>query len=146
MALFTFTKAILEGRPIDVFNYGDMQRDFTYIDDIVEGVLRILAKPASPNLHWSSETPDPASSSSPYQIYNIGNHRPVAILYLIDLLEQALGQTVQRNLLPMQPGDVRATYADVDDLIRDVGFKPDTPIEVGIRHFVKWYREYYQHA
>jgi UDP-glucuronate 4-epimerase len=146
MALFTFTQAILEGRPIDVFNFGDMQRDFTYIDDIVEGVLRILAKPASPNLHWSSEAPDPASSSSPYQIYNIGNHRPVAIEYLIDLLEQALGQTVQRNLLPMQPGDVRATYADVDDLIRDVGFKPDTPIEVGIRHFVKWYREYYQHA
>jgi UDP-glucuronate 4-epimerase len=146
MALFTFTQAILEGRPIDVFNFGDMQRDFTYIDDIVEGVLRILAKPASPNLPWSSEAPDPASSSSPYQIYNIGNHRPVAIEYLIDLLEQALGQTVQRNLLPMQPGDVRATYADVDDLIRDVGFKPDTPIEVGIRHFVKWYREYYQHA
>lgn len=144
MALFLFTKAILEGRPIDVFNYGDMRRDFTYIDDIAEGVVRVLDKPASPNPNWSGQDPDPGTSSSPYRIYNIGNHRPVELSYVISLLEQALGKTAEKNFLPMQPGDVPATYAEVDDLIREVGFKPDTPIEVGIPRFVDWYRAYYQ--
>jgi UDP-glucuronate 4-epimerase len=144
MALFTFTKAILEGRAIDVFNSGNMQRDFTYIDDIAEGVLRVLDKPASPSPNWSSDTPDPGTSSVPYLIYNIGNHRPVELPYLIEVLEKALGKAAQKNLLPMQPGDVPATYADVDDLIRDVHFKPDTPIEVGIQRFVNWYQDYYR--
>ncbi|MGH7231985.1 MAG: NAD-dependent epimerase [Nitrospiraceae bacterium] len=144
MALFTFTKAIVEGRPIDVFNFGNMQRDFTYIDDIAEGVLRVLEKPASPNPKWSAEAPDPGTSSAPYRVYNIGNHRPVELLYLIELIEQAVGKKAQKNFLPMQPGDVPATHADVDDLIRDVEFKPDTPIEVGVQRFVDWYRDYYR--
>jgi len=144
MALFLFTQAILEGRPIDVFNYGDMRRDFTYIDDIAEGVMRVLDKPASPNPNWSGKDPDPGSSSAPYRIYNIGNHRPVELSYVISLLEQALGKTAEKNFLPMKPGDVPATYAEVDDLIRDVGFKPDTAIEAGIPRFVDWYRAYYQ--
>jgi UDP-glucuronate 4-epimerase len=144
MALFLFTKAILEGRPIDVFNYGDMRRDFTYIDDIAEGVVRVLDKPASPNPNWFGKDPDPATSSAAYRIYNIGNHRPVELSYVISLLEQALGKTAEKNFLPMQPGDVPATYAEVNDLIRDVGFKPDTAIEVGIPRFVDWYRAYYQ--
>ena len=145
MALFLFTQAILEGRAIDVFNFGDMRRDFTYIDDIAEGVLRVLDHPASSNPKWSGEDPDPGTSSAPYRIYNIGNHQPVELTHLIEVLEQALGKVALKNFLPMQPGDVPATYADVDDLILDVGFKPDTPIEVGVQRFVKWYRDYYQH-
>jgi UDP-glucuronate 4-epimerase len=144
MALFLFTRAILEGRPIDVFNFGNMQRDFTYIDDIVEGVIRILDRPASPDPNWSSEMPDPGSSSAPYRLYNIGNHHPVPLLRFIEVLEEVLGKKAEKRLLPCQPGDVSATYAEVGDLIRDVGFKPDTPIEVGIRRFVQWYREYYK--
>lgn len=144
MALFLFTKAILEGRPIDVFNFGNMQRDFTYIDDIVEGVIRILDRPASPDPNWSSGMPDPGSSSAPYRLYNIGNHHPVPLLRFIEVLEEVLEKKAEKRLLPCQPGDVSATYAEVGDLIRDVGFKPDTPIEVGIRRFVQWYREYYK--
>jgi UDP-glucuronate 4-epimerase len=145
MALFIFTKAILEGKPIDVYNYGRMQRDFTYIDDIAEGVVRVLDKPASSNADWSGATPDPGTSSAPYRIYNIGSHRPVELSYVIELLEQALGKTARKHLRPMQPGDVPATYADVDDLIHDMDFKPDTPIEMGIQRFVDWYRDYHQH-
>lgn len=143
MALFIFTKAILEGRPIEVFNYGRMQRDFTYIDDIVEGVVRTLDRTAQPDPAWSGERPDPGASSAPYRLYNIGNHQPVDLLRFIEVLEQALGKKAEKKLLPMQPGDVPATYAGIDDLTRDVGFKPTTPIEVGIPRFVQWYREYY---
>jgi UDP-glucuronate 4-epimerase len=142
MALFLFTKAILEGKPIEVFNYGKMQRDFTYVDDIVEGVVRVLDLPAKPNPNWSPDSPDPGTSSAPYRLYNIGNHQPVELLRFIEVLEQALGKKATKNFLPLQPGDVPATYADVDDLIKDVGFKPDTPIEVGVKQFVEWYRGY----
>jgi len=144
MALFLFTKAILEGRPIEVFNHGKMQRDFTYIDDIVEGVVRVLDKPAGSNLAWSSEKPDPGSSSASYHLYNIGNHKPVELLHLIELLEQTLGKRAEKRFLALQPGDVPATYADVGDLIKDVAFKPDTSIEVGLQRFVQWYRDYYK--
>jgi UDP-glucuronate 4-epimerase len=144
MALFLFTKAILEGRPIDVFNNGEMQRDFTYIDDIVEGVIRTLDHVAQPNDRWSGEHPDPATSSAPYRVYNIGNHAPVKLMHFIEVLENAIGRKAEKNFLPMQPGDVPATYADVDDLMRDVGFAPKTPIEVGIPKFVAWYRDYYK--
>jgi UDP-glucuronate 4-epimerase len=144
MAAFLFTRAILEGRPIDVFNEGDMRRDFTYVDDIVEGVVRVLDRAAAPNASWSGDAPDPASSSAPYRLYNIGNNNPVELFDLIGAIEKALGRTAERNLLPMQPGDVPATYADVDDLVRDVGFSPGTPIDVGIERFVAWYREYYR--
>jgi UDP-glucuronate 4-epimerase len=144
MALFLFTKAILAGKPIDVYNHGRMQRDFTYIDDIVEGVVRALDRPAKPDAAWSGETPNSATSSAPYRLYNIGNHQPVELLCMIELLERALGKTARKNFLPIQPGDVPATYADVQDLIDDVGFKPDTPLEEGIRKFVEWYRSYYK--
>jgi UDP-glucuronate 4-epimerase len=144
MALFLFTKAILEGRPIDVFNHGRMRRDFTFIDDIVEGVVRVADRTAQTNLEWSSETPDPATSSAPYALYNIGNNQPVALMYLIETLEQALGRAAEKNYLPLQPGDVLATFADIDDLVRDVGFKPATSIEEGIDRFVRWYRAYYR--
>jgi UDP-glucuronate 4-epimerase len=144
MALFLFTKAILEGRPIEVFNHGKMQRDFTYVDDIVEGVVRALDRPASPDAAWSGDHPDPSSSSAPYRLYNIGNHQPVDLMRFIDVLEQALGKKAEKKMLPLQAGDVPATYADVADLTRDVGFKPATPIEVGIRRFVEWYRGYYR--
>jgi UDP-glucuronate 4-epimerase len=143
MALFKFTKAIVEGRPIDVYNRGDMRRDFTYVDDVVEGVVRILDRIPQPEANWSGEEPDPATSSAPYRLYNIGNHQPVELLRMIEILEKCLGKPAQRNLLPMQPGEVPATYANVDDLWRDVGFRPATPIEEGIRRFVEWYREYY---
>lgn len=143
MALFLFTKSILEGRPIDVFNAGQMQRDFTYVDDIAEGVIRVAGQPATPDPDWNSAAPDPASSAAPYRIYNIGNHQPVPLLYLIELLEQELGRPAIRNLLPLQPGDVPATYADIQDLVDDVGFQPQTTIEEGVRRFVAWYREYY---
>lgn len=143
MALFLFTKAILEGNPIDVFNHGHMQRDFTYIDDIVEGVVRALDRPAQPDSRWSSEQPDPSGSNAPYRLYNIGNNQPVPLLRFIEVLEQTLGKTAEKRLLPLQAGDVPATYADVEDLTRDVGFKPSTSIESGIARFVQWYREYY---
>ena len=144
MALFLFTKAILEGRPIEVFNYGKMQRDFTYVDDIVEGVIRALDRPAQPDAAWAGDRPDPSSSSAPYRLYNIGNHQPIELMQFIEVLEQELGKKAEKKLLPLQAGDVPATYADVADLTRDVGFKPATPIEVGIKRFVEWYRQYYK--
>jgi UDP-glucuronate 4-epimerase len=144
MALFLFTKAILEGRPIDVFNHGKMRRDFTFVADIVEGVVRVLEQAPQGNPAWSGESPDPGTSYAPYKLYNIGNNSPVELLHFIEVLEDALGKKAQKNLLPIQAGDVPATYADVDDLIADVGFKPATSIEEGIGRFVAWYREYYR--
>jgi UDP-glucuronate 4-epimerase len=144
MALFIFTKAILEGKPIEVYNHGRMARDFTYVDDIVEGVIRTLDHPATPNQTWSGDRPDPGTSSAPARIYNIGNHQPVELLRFIEVLEQAIGKQAKKKLLPIQPGDVPATYADIEDLSRDVGFKPVTPIEVGIPRFIEWYREFYK--
>lgn len=143
MALFLFTKAILEGRPIDVFNHGQMRRDFTYIDDIVEGVIRTNDHTAPRNADWDSDCPDPATSKAPYRIYNIGNNNPVELMHLIGTLEQALGRTAEKNMLPMQMGDVPATYADVEALEQDVGFAPKTSIETGVQRFVEWYRAYY---
>jgi UDP-glucuronate 4-epimerase len=143
MALFLFTRAILEGRPIDVFNHGQMRRDFTYIDDIVEGIIRVMDRPAEPNPHWMADSPDPGSSMAPYRIYNIGNHQPVELMHFIRTLEEKLGTRAVLNMLPMQPGDVPATFAEVDDLRHDVGFAPKTPIEEGIGRFVDWYRSYY---
>jgi UDP-glucuronate 4-epimerase len=143
MAYFLFTKAILEGRPIDVYNEGRMKRDFTYIDDIVEGVVRVMARPAAPDPLWKREAPDSASSSAPYRLYNIGNHSSVELLHFIGVIEDCLGKKAVKRMLPAQPGDVLATAADVADLSRDVGFEPNTPIEEGIRRFVAWYREYY---
>ncbi len=144
MALFLFTRAILAGEPIDVFNYGKMRRDFTYIDDIVEGVVRTLDHTATSNPQWDGATPDPGTSAAPYRLYNIGNNNPVELMYLIEVLEKKLGVTAQKNMLPIQPGDVPATYADVEALTADVGFKPATPIEVGVERFVAWYREFYK--
>ena len=144
MALFIFTKAILEGKTIEVYNHGKMRRDFTYVDDIVEGVIRTLDHPASPNPAWSGDKPDPGTSSAPARIYNIGNHQPVELLRFIEVLEQTIGKKAKKKLLPIQPGDVPATYADIEDLSRDVGFKAATPIEVGIPRFVQWYREFYK--
>jgi UDP-glucuronate 4-epimerase len=144
MALFLFTRAILAGQPIDVFNHGKMRRDFTFIDDIVEGVMRVADRPARPNPRWSGDAPDPGTSAAPYRLYNIGNHNPVELMRLIEVLEEALGCKAEKNFLPIQPGDVPATYADIDDLISDVKFKPDTPIEEGVKRFVAWYREYYR--
>ena len=143
MALFLFTKAILESRPIDVFNYGKMRRDFTYIDDIVEGVIRVVDRIPQPDPLWHGDNPDSAVSYAPYRLYNIGNHNPVELMKFIEVLESCLGKKAEKNLMPIQAGDVPATYADVDDLIRDVGFKPATPIEVGIARFVEWYKDYY---
>ena len=144
MALFLFTRAILEGRPIDVFNEGRMERDFTYIDDIVEGVARIMERIPAPDAAWNSAHPDPAISFAPYRLYNIGNNRPVALMDFIAILEGHLGREAKKNFLPMQAGDVPATFADVDDLMADADFKPATPIEEGIGRFVAWYREYYR--
>ena len=144
MALFLFTRAILAGQAIDVFNYGHHRRDFTYIDDIVEGVIRVLDQVATPNPAWSSDAPDAATSKAPYRLYNIGSNRPVELLRYIEVLEQCLGRVAVKNLLPMQPGDVPDTYADVDALVADVGYRPDTPVEEGVARFVAWYREYYQ--
>ena len=144
MALFLFTKAILEDQPIDVYNQGNMKRDFTYIDDIIEGVYRIAAKVPEPNPAWRGNHPDPATSFAPYKIYNIGNNHPVELLYFIETLEKNLHKKAKKIFLPMQPGDVPATYADVDDLMADVGFKPATSIEAGIKKFVSWYKDYYR--
>ena len=143
MALFIFTRKILAGEPIDVFNHGNHSRDFTYIDDIVEGVIRTCDHTATPNLAWSSDRPDPGTSSAPYRLYNIGNNTPIELKHFIGCIESALGREAVRNYLPLQPGDVPKTYANVDDLIADVGFNPKTPIEDGIRRFVAWYRSYY---
>jgi len=143
MALFLFTKAILDGKPIDVFNYGKMQRDFTYIDDIIEGAIRVIDRIPEPNPQWSGDTPDPSSSYAPYQLYNIGNNNPVELMRFIETLEDCLGKKAKKNFLPMQSGDVPTTYADVDDLMKDIGFRPATTIENGIWKFVGWYREYY---
>ncbi len=142
MAVWLFTEAMLAGRPIDVFNHGRMRRDFTYIDDIVEAVVRVADRPAEANADWTGETPDPATSAAPYRLYNIGNNQPVELTHLIETLEKCLGVKAKRNLLPMQPGDVPATYADVDDLADAVGFQPRTSIEDGVEKFVTWYRQY----
>ncbi len=143
MALFMFTQNILAGKPIDVFNFGQHKRDFTYIDDIVEGVVRTLDHVATPNPEWSGDHPDSATSKAPYRIYNIGNNQPVELMRFIEVLEECLGLTAVKNFLPMQQGDVPATYADVDALMRDVGYAPKTPIETGIARFVEWYKDYY---
>ncbi len=144
MALFLFTKAILEDRPIDVFNHGNMERDFTYIDDIVEGVVRVIDHVAAPNPDWSGARPDSATSYCPWRVFNIGNNNKERLMRYIEVLENCLGKTAAKNFLPMQDGDVPATYADVTDLVEAVGFKPATSIETGIRHFVDWYRDYYK--
>jgi len=143
MALFLFTKAILENKPIQVFNHGKMQRDFTYIDDIIEGVVRVMGRLAKPNPEWRGDKPDPGTSYAPYKIYNIGNNNPVELLEFIEVIETALGRKAHKEFLDIQPGDVPATYANVDDLVADVGFKPATPITEGIEKFIAWYREYY---
>ncbi len=143
MALFLFTKAILEGRPIDVFNNGNMERDFTYVDDIVEGVCRVVSKVPEGDFDWSGNTPDPATSYCPYRVYNIGNNNKQRLLRYIQVLEDCLGRKADKNFLPMQPGDVPATYANVDDLVKDFSYKPDTSLEQGISQFVSWYKSYY---
>ncbi|WP_432738587.1 NAD-dependent epimerase [Maridesulfovibrio sp. FT414] len=143
MALFLFTKAIFADEPINVFNHGKMLRDFTYIDDIVEGVVRVMKNTAAPNPEWSGMNPDPGTSPAPFRIYNIGNNQPTELMRYIEVLEDCIGKKAAKNMMPLQAGDVPSTYANVDDLIRDVDFKPDTTIEVGIAKFVKWYREYY---
>jgi UDP-glucuronate 4-epimerase len=143
MALFLFTKAILDNQPIKVFNHGKMQRDFTYIDDIIEGVVRVMGKLPQPNPAWHGDEPDPGTSYAPYRIYNIGNNNPVELMAFIEAIENALGINAQKEFTDLQPGDVVSTYADVDDLMADVGFKPATPIETGIRSFIEWYKDYY---
>lgn len=143
MALFLFTKAILEGKQIDVYNNGNMQRDFTYIEDIVEGVVRVIDQPAAANSDWDAAAPDPGSSPAPYRVYNIGNSLPVKLLDFIEAIENAVGRKAQKNLMAMQPGDVPATWADVDDLARDFDYRPSTPIQQGVKNFVAWYRDFY---
>ena len=144
MALFLFTKSILEGKPIDVFNYGNHRRDFTYIDDIVGGVVAALDHVATPNASWDSNVPDPATSPAPYRLYNIGNAQPVDLMHYIAVLEERLGRKAEKNLLPLQAGDVPDTWADVEDLVRDVGYRPATPVETGVARFVDWYLDYHQ--
>ena len=144
MALFLFTRKMLAGEPIDVFNHGHHTRDFTYVDDIVEGVMRALDTAPGPDATWRSDAPDPASSSAPYRLYNIGSNNPIQLSRYIEVLEETLGVEAKRNLLPMQPGDVADTFANVDDLVADLGYQPATPIEVGVAEFVKWYKAYYQ--
>ena len=144
MALFKFTKQMLAGEPIDVFNYGHHRRDFTYVEDIVEGLVRVLDNVAQSNVEWTGDAPDAQSSSAPYRLYNIGSNNPVELMRYIELLEETLGVEAKKNLLPLQPGDVPDTFADVDDLIRDTGYSPSTPVEEGIRNFVAWYKDYYQ--
>jgi UDP-glucuronate 4-epimerase len=144
MSLFLFTRNILDGKPIDVFNYGNHRRDFTYIDDIVEGVVRVIDRVAQPASDWTGDNPDPGTSRAPYRLYNIGNNNPVHLLTFIETLEQCLGKKAERNLLPLQPGDVPDTYADVADLVADVDYRPATPIDAGIANFVNWYKDYYK--
>jgi UDP-glucuronate 4-epimerase len=144
MAMIKFTQKIFAGEPIDVFNYGNHGRDFTYIDDIVEGVIRTLDKVATPNPDWNGDAPDSATAAAPWRVYNIGNNRKVQLLRYIEILEDCIGKKAIKNMLPLQPGDVPDTYADVNDLVRDVDYCPDTPIEEGIANFVEWYREYYK--
>ena len=144
MVLFIFTRAILAGRPIPVFNHGRMQRDFTYIDDIVEGVIRVLDRPPKANAGWDPIKADPGTSSAPYRLYNIGNNKPEQLMRLIEILELNLGKKAEKEFLPMQVGDVESTCADIEDLVRDTGFKPSTSLEAGIKKFVDWYREYFQ--
>jgi UDP-glucuronate 4-epimerase len=144
MAMFIFAKAILEGKPIRLFNHGNMRRDFTYVDDVVEAIVRLIHRPPQDDPAWSAADPDPASSAAPWKIYNIGNNRPEELMNVVALLEKEFGRTALKEMLPMQPGDVPATYADVDDLARDVGFKPSTTIEDGIARFSKWFREYHK--
>lgn len=144
MSLFKFTQNILEGKPIDVFNYGNHRRDFTYIDDIVEGVMRVIDNPAQKNNHWDGNCPDPGTSLAPYRIYNIGNNNPVSLLNFIETLEKCLGKEAKKTLLPIQQGDVPDTYADVSDLISDFDYKPDTILEIGVRNFVEWYKNFYR--
>lgn len=144
MSLFLFTRKILAGEPIQVFNHGQHKRDFTYIDDIVKGVIRTLDNVAQPNPDWDSANPDPGTSCAPYRLYNIGNNQPVELMRFIEIIEQCLGIEAEKEFLPLQLGDVPATYADVDDLIKDVDYQPNTPIEEGIRNFVNWYRAYYK--
>ncbi len=143
MSLFLFTQRILAGEPIDVFNDGHHQRDFTYVDDIARGVVAAVDHVAAPDPGWNSDAPNPSTSSAPYRIYNIGNQRPISLLRYIELLEECLGRTAQKNLLPMQPGDVPDTYADVETLAREVGYRPQTPLETGVKRFVEWYLGYY---
>lgn len=143
MALFLFTKAMIEGKPIDVFNHGKMRRDFTYVDDIVEGIVRVLDKIAESNPDWTGKTPDPGSSKAPWRVYNIGNSSPVELMDYISAIEKVLGIEAKKNFLPLQDGDVPATFADVDDLIRDIDYRPDTPVDEGVSRFVEWYRDYY---
>ena len=144
MAMWIFAAAISAGKPIKLFNHGKMRRDFTFIDDVVQAVVKLVDKPAQGDPNWSSDAPDPASSSAPWRVYNIGNNSPVELLDVVSLLEQALGKKAIRELMPMQPGDVPGTFADVGDLMRDVGFKPSTPIAEGIARFVAWYQEYHR--
>jgi len=144
MALFLFTKAIIEGKPIDVYNHGKMKRDFTYVDDIVEGIVRLIPHSPKPNPDWNGDLPDPASSFAPYKIYNIGNNQPVELMKFIETIEHHIGLEAKKNFMEIQMGDVPATYADVDDLMNDVGFKPNTSIRDGIGEFIKWYREFYK--
>ena len=144
MAYFLFTRAMLAKKPIKIFNHGKMKRDFTYIDDIIEGVVRTMGKPAQPNPAWNGKTPDPSSSYAPFKIYNIGNNEPVELSRFIEVIEESLGMQAKKNMLPMQPGDVPATFADIDALEAAVGFRPATPIEEGVRRFTDWYREYYK--
>lgn len=144
MALFMFTRNIIEGKPIDVFNYGNHRRDFTYVDDIVEGVIRTMDHTAEINPDWDSDEPDPGTSKAPYRLYNIGNQQPVELMRYIEVIEECLGRKAEKNLLPMQPGDVPDTFADTENLVQDVGYQPDTPIEVGVRKFVDWYLDYYK--
>jgi UDP-glucuronate 4-epimerase len=144
MSMFLFTDKILKGEPIDVFNHGHHARDFTFVDDIAQGVVRATDKVATPNPAWSSDQPDPATSSAPYRLYNIGNHSPVQLMDYIACIEKAVGKTATKNMLPMQPGDVPATFADIEDLKADIGFEPKMPIEEGVKRFVAWYREYYR--
>ena len=144
MAMWIFADAITRGQPIRLFNHGRMRRDFTYVDDVVESIVRLIDRPAAGDPSWSGERPDPGRSTAPWRVYNIGNNEPVDVPHVVDLLEQALGQSAKREMLPMQAGDVPATYADVDDLMRDVGFRPSTPIADGIAKFVSWYRAYHK--
>ncbi|MDE2379509.1 NAD-dependent epimerase [Bradyrhizobium sp.] len=145
MAMFQFASNILAGKPIDIYNNGHHSRDFTYIDDIVEGIVRTLDRVATPNPDWSGKAPDPGTSSAPYRLYNIGNNKPVALMHVVDCIEKALGRVAEKNFLPLQPGDVVDTCADIDALAADVGFSPNTPIEVGIERFIAWYKHYYGH-